>query len=72
MDLVLDELLLLPLHHPLEMVQLLLVVNQHLVALQKEQVLHQHHPSQLKLLTTYQRCFLIHRSLKKYLWYILN
>ena len=44
MDLVLDELLLLPLHHPLKMVQLLLVVNQHLVALQKEQVLHQHHP----------------------------
>ena len=38
-DLIFDELLFLPLHHPLEMVELLLVVDQHLVALQEEQVL---------------------------------
>jgi hypothetical protein len=42
--LIFDELLLLPLHHPLEMVQLLLMVYQHLVALQEEQVLIQQSP----------------------------
>ena len=34
-----DQLLLLALHHPLEVVQLLLVVNQHLVSLQEKHVL---------------------------------
>ena len=44
MYLVLDELLLASLHHALEVVQLLLVVHQHLVTLQEEQVLHTDQP----------------------------